>query len=90
MVDLIGREAELALVAERLRDRRLVTLIGPGGIGKTALARAAAATCGGEFGEGARTVDLTRVDSPEGVAESLAGQLGYRSFAAQLGPPSDH
>ncbi|HET9611827.1 MAG TPA: hypothetical protein VFP06_19595 [Acidimicrobiales bacterium] len=88
-MDLIGREAELALVAERLRHRRLVTLIGPGGIGKTALARAAAATCGGEFGEGARTVDLTRVDSPEGVAESLAGQLGYRSFAALLDAPSD-
>ncbi len=88
-MDLIGREAELALVAERLRHRRLVTLIGPGGIGKTALARAAAATCRGEFGEGARTVDLTRVDSPEGVAESLAGQLGYRSFAALLDAPSD-
>lgn len=88
-MDLIGREAELALVAERLRDRRLVTLIGPGGIGKTALARAVAATCAGEFGEGARTVDLTRVDSPEGVAESLAGQLGYTSFTALLDAPSD-
>lgn len=89
VVDLVGREAELALVAERLRDRRLVTLIGPGGIGKTALAGAVAAACAGEFGEGARTVDLTRVDSPEGVAESLAGQLGYTSFAALLDAPSD-
>jgi predicted ATPase len=89
-VDLIGREAELRLVAERLRDRRLVTLIGPGGIGKTTLARAAAAACADSFGEGARTVDLTRVDSPEGVAESLAGQLGYASFAALIDAPGDH
>ena len=89
-MDLIGREAELTLVVERLRDRRLVTLIGPGGIGKTSLARAAAAASAGEFGEGTRTVDLTRVDSPAGVAESLAGQLGYTSFAALRDAPSDH
>jgi predicted ATPase len=44
-VELIGREAELSVVAERLRDRRLVTLVGPGGIGKTALARTALARC---------------------------------------------
>ncbi|HEX6424214.1 MAG TPA: hypothetical protein VFZ79_12085 [Acidimicrobiales bacterium] len=89
-MDLVGREAELRLVAERLLDRRLVTLIGPGGIGKTTLARAVAAVCADSFGEGARTVDLTRVGSPEGVAESLATQLGYASFAALIDAPGDH
>ncbi|HEX6421675.1 MAG TPA: hypothetical protein VFZ77_24445 [Acidimicrobiales bacterium] len=89
-MDLVGREAELTLVAERLCDRRLVTLVGPGGIGKTALARAVAARCAGDFGEGARTVDLTRVASPAGVAESLAGQMGYSSFAALMNAPGDH
>ena len=37
-MELIGRQREVAEVATRLRDRRLVTVIGPAGIGKTALA----------------------------------------------------
>jgi predicted ATPase len=86
----IGRDAELSLVADRLRDRRLVTLVGPGGIGKTTLARAAVARCATEFGEGARAVDLTRVDSAAAVKESLAAQLGYTSFRSLLDAPGDH
>jgi predicted ATPase len=89
-MELIGREAELALLIDRLRDRRLVTLVGPGGIGKTALARAAMDRCGPDFGEGARLVDLTRVESAAGVRESLAAQLGYASFGALLDSPGDH
>jgi predicted ATPase/tetratricopeptide (TPR) repeat protein len=89
-MELIGRDAELALLADRLRDRRLVTLVGPGGIGKTALARAAVDRCGPDFGEGARLVDLTRVESAAGVRESLAAQLGYASFGALLDSPGDH
>lgn len=89
-VDLIGRDAEFTRVVERLRDRRLVTLVGPGGIGKTALARAVVAECAPEFGEGARIVDLTRVDSAPGASESLAAQLGYASYRAMLASPGDH
>lgn len=89
-VGLVGRRAELSLVTERLRDRRLVTLVGPGGIGKTSLARAAADACAPEFGEGAPVVDLTRVDSADGVRESLAAQLGYSSFTSLLDSPGDH
>nr|WP_282572276.1 winged helix-turn-helix domain-containing protein [Roseomonas acroporae] len=43
LVPLIGRKAELALLAQRLTERRLLTLTGAGGIGKTSLALAAAA-----------------------------------------------
>jgi predicted ATPase len=89
-MELIGREAELALLTDRLRDRRLVTLVGPGGIGKTALARAAVDRCEPDFGEGARIVDLTRVESAAGVRESLAAQLGYASFGALIDSPGDH
>jgi predicted ATPase len=89
-MDLVGREAELALVADRLRHRRLVTLVGPGGIGKTALGRAALDRCRAAFPEGGHVVDLTRVDSPAAVPESIAAQLGYASFRALLDAPGDH
>ncbi len=89
-MELFGREAELALVTERLRDRRLVTLIGPGGIGKTRLARAAVAAAEGSFAQGSLQVDLTRVSSAEAVRESLAAQLGYTSFGSMLDAPTEH
>jgi predicted ATPase/tetratricopeptide (TPR) repeat protein len=88
-VELFGRESELALVTERLADRRMVTLIGPGGIGKTRLARAAAAAVEDRFAQGTHVVDLTRVSSAEAVRESLAGQLGYTSFGSMLDAPTD-
>jgi predicted ATPase len=88
-MDLIGRDRELALLTERLRTRRLVTVIGPGGIGKTTLARAAAARLAGDFSLGSMLVDLTRVDSGDGVGEALAGQLGFASFATLLDSPQD-
>src|SRR3546814_17834127 len=83
----IWRDAELALVADRLRDRRLVTVVGPGGIGKTTLARAAATATAGDYGAGVVHVDLTRIDTVDGLNESIAHQLGYGPFAALLAPP---
>ena len=87
---LIGRDHELGLIRARLSERRLVTLIGPGGIGKTTLARSVAAAVGGEYPEGAHFVDLTRAGTSEAVQESLAGQLGYTSFTALTDSPGDH
>jgi predicted ATPase len=88
-VGLIGRASELATVSERLRHRRVVTLVGPGGIGKTSLALEVLAQCGGDYDDGARVVDLTRIDAPAAVRESVAGQLGYASFRALLDAPAD-
>ncbi len=88
-MQLIGRDADVTEVVARLRERRLVTVTGPGGIGKTALANAAAAIVGAEFPYGTITVDLTRVDQPEGVFEAIAGQLGYADFDSLMNSPSD-
>lgn len=88
-MELLGRERELAEVTARLRERRLVTVTGPGGIGKTRLAAAAAAIVGPEFEHGSVVVDLTRVDQPAGVAEALAGQLGYADFQSLMNSPGD-
>ncbi len=86
---LIGREREVADVLERLARRRLVTLTGPAGIGKTAVAMAVAERAKGSFELGAHLVDLTRVDTPDAVGGAIAGQLGFASFEALLSSPSD-
>ncbi len=86
---LIGREHERNTVLARLAERRLVTLLGPGGIGKTALARSIVPVAAQSFPDGYRTIDLTLVDEPGEVRESLAGQLGYASFSAVLDSPGD-
>ncbi len=86
---MIGRDQELSALVDRLGARRLVTVVGPGGIGKTALASVAADLVGPDFAYGAVTVDLTRVDRADGVAEAIAGQLGYADFDSLLDSPGD-
>jgi Bacterial transcriptional activator domain len=48
----VGRGEEIATVAELLRERRLVTLVGPGGVGKTRLALQAATGLAGKHPDG--------------------------------------
>jgi len=87
---VIGRDAELAELDARVRENRLVTVVGPGGVGKTALAGAAADALADRFPMGVRRVDLTRVDDPGAVAGTLAAQLGFDSFDALLCAPGEH
>ena len=86
---LLGRDHELDDVDRRLQAGRLVTLIGPGGVGKTALANEAVARAAERFALGSRRVDLTRVDDADAVPGALAAQLGFESFQALLDAPGD-
>ena len=86
---LIGREDELAELAERGMSNRLVTVVGPGGVGKTALARAAAERLASRYALGVRVVDLTRVDDEAVVPGTIADHLGFDSFDALLSSPND-
>jgi predicted ATPase/DNA-binding CsgD family transcriptional regulator len=74
----VGREEELAEIAGLLADPacRLLTLVGPGGIGKTRLALAAAARTGTAFPWGARFVALQPLDSPDLLVPALADAVG--------------
>ncbi|HSB85354.1 MAG TPA: hypothetical protein VLD86_03545, partial [Ilumatobacteraceae bacterium] len=89
MNSLIGRDGELAELEERGMRNRLVTLVGPGGVGKTALARAAANRLAGQYALGVRVVDLTRVDDEAVVPGTIANHLGFDSFDALLSSPND-
>jgi predicted ATPase len=86
---LLGREAELDEIEHRLATSRLVTVVGPGGVGKTTLAMAAAARAAHRFPHGVFRVDLTRVDSADAVPGALASQLGFDSFASLLSAPGE-
>ena len=71
----LGRQDELATVAELLEAQRVVTLHGPGGVGKTRLARHAAAAVAARYPEGVTLVDLSAVGRAGGVREAAAVAL---------------
>ena len=78
---ILGRDAEVAAVAELLArpEVRLVTLVGPGGIGKTRLALEVAArqSAAGTY-DGVWFVDLAPVGDPDQVPGAIAAALGIR------------
>ena len=75
---LIGREREVAEVSELLQspEVRLVTLTGPGGVGKTRVAIAVGERLDDRFPKGTAFVSLAAVDAPESVLPRIAAAVG--------------
>jgi predicted ATPase len=80
-VSLVGRAHELAVVERLLRTARLVTLTGTAGVGKTRLARRAAAAAAPDFPDGVRLVDLSLLDDPSLLVHTVATALLPRDRA---------
>ena len=78
---LIGRDEELKIIDDALATHPVVTLVGPGGIGKTRLAVAAASQV--TVDDGAWLVDLTEIASAADVPRAVAGPLGIRESAGR-------
>jgi predicted ATPase len=72
----VGRQRELAELGGLLRSARLVTVTGPGGVGKTRVALRAAAQLSGEFADGACLVELSGLHDPELLPDTIATSLG--------------
>ncbi len=81
--DLVGRERELAQIAALLAQDRLVTLVGPAGIGKTRLGLHSAAGALGDHPDGAWFVDLSLVTQPRLVLHAVAAAVGARERAGE-------
>jgi predicted ATPase/class 3 adenylate cyclase len=75
----VGRAAELAGLAAAVAGSALVTVTGPGGVGKTRLAVQAAADQLPSFPDGAWLCELAAVDDAESMAQLVATALGARS-----------
>jgi predicted ATPase/transcriptional regulator with XRE-family HTH domain len=78
LTTFIGREEELGAVTELVGTQRLVTLTGPGGVGKTRLALRVAKETLGQFPAGVWLVELADVADAALVAQEVAGGLGLR------------
>jgi predicted ATPase/DNA-binding winged helix-turn-helix (wHTH) protein len=78
---LIGRDVHLTEVADLVRSRRLVTLVGAGGVGKTRLAIEAARQVSSNFADGLVFVELAATASAAYLPATVAAAFGF--------PPGD-
>ncbi len=88
MRSFVGREREFAVVVNLLthEDARLVTLTGPGGVGKTRLATRVAAEVAPGFADGVAFVSLAPVTDPNLVGPTIAHTLGVREAGTVPSP----
>ncbi|NYI04544.1 BTAD domain-containing putative transcriptional regulator [Allostreptomyces psammosilenae] len=88
LTSFVGRETDLTALTDRLRTGRLVTLLGPGGVGKTRLAleAAQAAAAHGGWPDGVWIAELAPVGEEHAVPEAVLTALGARTTVVR--PPS--
>ncbi|MET9516559.1 BTAD domain-containing putative transcriptional regulator [Streptomyces sp. NPDC002994] len=78
LTSFVGRESDIAAITADLGRARLVTLLGPGGAGKTRLSQEAAEAANGGWRDGVWLAELAPVDDPDTVPEAVLVALGAR------------
>jgi predicted ATPase/DNA-binding winged helix-turn-helix (wHTH) protein len=79
---MVGRSEFVDELAERLPRRRFLTIVGPGGMGKTTVALALAERIGGTCRDGARFVDLASLANRQVVASAVAAVLDPQALSS--------
>ena len=78
---MFGRELVVATLTERLRERRFMTLVGPGGVGKTTVAVSVTHVLYPTYPHGVCFVDLASVRDPQLISATVAAALGLSMVA---------
>ncbi|MFE7387608.1 BTAD domain-containing putative transcriptional regulator [Streptomyces sp. NPDC057582] len=78
LTSFVGREDDIDALRDDLAQARLVTLLGPGGAGKTRLSQEAAESVAPAWPDGVWLAELAPVDDPETVPEAVLTALGAR------------
>jgi predicted ATPase/DNA-binding SARP family transcriptional activator len=86
---LYGRDRAVERVRELLATGRLVTVTGPGGVGKTSLAFAAARAAAAAYPDGVWLVDLTAWDGTGEAAEPILAALSVPEAQGEAGPAAE-
>jgi non-specific serine/threonine protein kinase len=81
--DFVGREEELTQLAELLHRARLITVTGPGGVGKTSVALRATSQASDRYPGGAWVVQLSGLSDPELLPNTVASALGLAEQEAR-------
>jgi predicted ATPase/class 3 adenylate cyclase len=82
---LVGRDDDVAQVLELVRAQGVVTITGPGGVGKSRLALAAASGLVDEFADGCWLVELGTLDDPGGLVGAVAAPLPLPTVVGTAG-----
>jgi DNA-binding winged helix-turn-helix (wHTH) protein len=75
---LIGRDDTVVEISNKVVDKRLVTIVGTGGVGKTTVALAVAHALAGSFGQSIRFLNFSALSNPDLLSSTVASSFGLQ------------
>jgi predicted ATPase/class 3 adenylate cyclase/DNA-binding CsgD family transcriptional regulator len=84
LTSFVGRQSDVSALTKLMRDGRLVTLLGPGGIGKSRLATEVARETSDRWPDGVWWIDLTPIEDAQQVPGAVAAALRLRGVGSAL------
>jgi DNA-binding winged helix-turn-helix (wHTH) protein/predicted ATPase len=84
---IVGRDSEIQRVVSALTSERVLTLVGPVGVGKASVARAAAASVVSRFSSASCSIDFSMMEDLSEVSNLIAVKLGLRATSVDMTAP---